>query len=110
MSLHLLENISCHTGKGENVFRHIDDPESFFDCEDPIIRPLKTLEKGFKTISHSALLNSKYVEIYNRSISLNTKTKAAKRFQRVYELILVARFFFGIEYGVLSLTNLILQL
>ena len=46
-SLHMLENISCQTGKGENVFQHIDDPEEFFDCEDPIVSPLVKFEKEF---------------------------------------------------------------
>ena len=30
----LLEYISCQAGKGENFYRHIDDPEAILDCED----------------------------------------------------------------------------
>ena len=35
-SLDLLEYISCTLGKGEDVFRHIDDPEEILDSEDRI--------------------------------------------------------------------------
>jgi hypothetical protein len=110
MSLHLLENISCNIRKGENVFNHIDDPECFFDCEDSILRPLKRFEKEFKTINPSALLNSKYTEVYNGTISINSHLIKDKLFCKVYELVLVARFFFGIEDGVLALSNKILLL
>jgi hypothetical protein len=110
LSLHLLENISCNTRKGENVFKHIDDPKCYFDCEDSIMKVLRKFEKEFKIANPSALLNSKYVEVYNRSIRLDSHLTSAMRFQRVFELILVARFFFGIEYGLLSLTNTILRL
>jgi hypothetical protein len=110
LSLHLLENISCHTGKGENIFRHIDDPEEFFDCEDPITRPLKRFEKDFKVSDPSALLNSRHVEVYNIPICLDVYTIERKRFQRVYELVLTARVFFGIKEGVLALANSILLL
>jgi hypothetical protein len=110
MSLHLLENISCCTGKGENVFWHIDDPEGLFNCEDPLVRALVRFEKEFKVSDPSALLNSRYVQIYNQPIDLDTYNVKPRRFQKVYELVLTARFFFGIGAGVLSLTNGILQL
>lgn len=71
ISLHTLEKVSCQTGKGENVFWHIDDPEALFDCEDPIVRPLVKLEKEFKISDPSALLNSRYVQVFNRPIDLN---------------------------------------
>lgn len=110
MSLHLLENISCHIRKGENVFRYIDDPEGLFDCEDPLLRPLIIFEKKFKVSNPSALLNSRYVEVYNQPINLDTYNIERRRFQKVYELILTARFFFGVKVGALSLVNAILQL
>jgi hypothetical protein len=110
VSLHMLENISSCTGKGENIFDYIDDPEGLFDCEDPIIKPLKRLEKEFKDVDPSALLNSKYTGVYNRTININAYDIAHKRFQKVYELILTARYFFGIAAGVLSLVNAILNL
>lgn len=109
-SLHMLENISCQIGKGENVFQHIDDPEEFFDCEDPILRPLVMFEKEFKISDPSALLNSRYVQVFNRPIDLNTYRIEPKRFKKVYELILTARFFFGIETCALSMTHFILRL
>jgi len=110
LSLHLLENISCRAGKGENIFDHVDDQESLFDSEDPIVRPLSRFEKEFKISAPSAMLNSIYVEVYNQPIGLNTYNVAHKRFKKVCELILTARIFFGIENGVLSMTNVILRL
>jgi|GEM_PF-1985855 hypothetical protein len=85
MSLHMLEKVSCQTGKGENVFWHIDDPEELFDCEDPIVRPLVRFEKEFKVSDPSALLNSRYVQVFNRPIVINTYGVEQKRFKKVYE-------------------------
>ena len=110
LSLHLLENISSRTGKGEDIFDHIDDPEEFFNREDPLVRPLERFEKEFKISNPSALLNSKYTEIHNRPIQLEAYSITPRRFQKVYELILTARVFFGIRAGALSLANTILRL
>lgn len=110
LSLHLLENVSCRIGKGEYVFGHIDDTEGLFDSEDPILRPLVRFEKEFKVSDPSVLLNSKYIKIHNRPIQLDAYSIVPRRFQKVYELILTARFFFGIKTGVLSLVNTLLQL
>ena len=110
LSLHLLENVSSRTGKGENIFDHIDDPEELFDSEDPIARPLVRFEKEFKISDPSALLNSRYTEVYNLSIHLDSYNIVPRRFQKVYELILTARFFFGIGTGVLSQAHAILHL
>lgn len=106
----MLEKVSCQTGKGENVFWHIDDPEELFDCEDPIVRPLVRFEKEFKVSDPSALLNSRYVQVFNRPIVINTYGVEQKRFKKVYELILTARVFFGIKTGALSATHIILML
>lgn len=110
LSLHLLENVSSCTGKGEYVLNHIDDPEKLFDCEDSIVRPLVRLEKTFKISNPSTLLNSRYVEMGNQPINLNACSIALKRFKKVYELVLTARVFFSIETGALSLTNSIFRL
>jgi hypothetical protein len=110
LSLHLLEIVSSRTGKGEQIFDLIDDPEGLFDSEDPIVRPLVRFEKKFKISNPSVLLNSKYTEIHNRPIQLDAYSIASKRFKKVYGLVLTARVFFGIETGTLSLTNSIFRL
>jgi hypothetical protein len=110
LSLHLLENVSSRARKGEKIFDHIDDPEKLFDCEDPIVRPLVRFEKTFNISNPTALLNSRYVEIGNRPINLDACSIVHKRFKKTYELVLTARVFFGIEAGVLSLTNSIFRL
>lgn len=109
-NLHLLENVSSRTGKGEDIFDHIDDPEELFNIEDPIVRRFVRFEKEFKTSDPSALLNSRYVEMGNQPINIDACNIAPKRFKKIYELILTARVFFGIETGVLSLTNSIFRL
>jgi len=109
-SLHLLEIASCRTRKGENIFDQIDDLEELFDSEDPITRPLERFEKRFRISNPSVLLNSKYIETHNRPIKIDTNSIAPMRFQKVYELIITARVFFGIKTGVLSFVNTILRL
>jgi hypothetical protein len=110
LSLHLLENVSSCTGKGEYILNNIDDPEKLFDSEDPIVRTLVRFEKEFKISNPSVLLNSKYTEIHNRQIQLDACNIAPKRFKKVYELVLTARVFFRVETGALSLTNSIFRL
>lgn len=109
--LNMFEYISCQVGKGENVFKHIDDPEGFFDCEDRITKPIRRIEKECLKFNYQALLNSKYTEIYNTSLpgAVNS-SKATKRFSVLFDLLCTARYFFGKQYGVLSYVNRIIHL
>jgi len=106
----MLENISSRERKGDKIFDHIDDPEKLFDCEDSIVRVFLRFEKAFKISDPCVLLNSRYIEMGNEPINLNTSSIASKRFKKLYQLILTARVYFGIETGVLSLTNSIICL
>lgn len=109
--LHMLEYISCHTGKGENIYRHIDDPEALFDCEDFFTRSIKCIEKECEQAKYAALLNSRYADVYNRPLSINdTEFKSGRRFSVLYTLVLTARKFYGVQQGVLALANTILHL
>lgn len=110
LSLHLLENLSSRVRKGDKIFDHIDDPENIFDSEDPIVSMLLRFEKEFKRSNLSVLLNFKYTEIHKRPIKTDTDNIASKRFKKVYELVLTASAFFGIEVGALSLVNSIIRL
>ena len=107
----MFEYISCQVRKGENVFKHIDDPEGIFDCEDRITKPIRRIEKECLKFNYQALLNSKYTEIYNTSLpgAVNS-SKATKRFSVFFDLVCTARHFFGKQYGVLSLVNSIILL
>lgn len=107
----MLEYISCQVGKGEYFYRHIDDPEGIIDCEDRITRPIKRIEKESCKHNYSALLNSKYTDVYNRTLYVTGKvTMPAKQFPVLYDLVLVARQFFGRQQGVLSLVNTVFLL
>lgn len=110
LSLHLLENISSRVRKGDKIFDHIDDPEKIFDSEDPIVRSLVRFEKEFEQSNPSALLNFQYIEIHNRAIQSDAYSIASKRFKKVYELVLIASVFFGVETSALSLANSIFRL
>jgi len=107
----MFEYISCQVGKGENVFKHIDDPEGFFDYEDRITKPIRRIEKECLKVNYQALLNSKYTEIYNTSLpGVVNSSKATKRFSVLFDLLATARHFFGKQHGVLSFVNKIIHL
>jgi hypothetical protein len=109
--LHMLEYISCQVGKGEFFYRHIDDPEGFLDCEDRITRSIKRIERESIEYNYPALLNSKYTDVYNSPLHVTGRvTKPAKQFPVLYNLVLVARQFFGRQQGVLSLVNTVILL
>lgn len=109
--LNMFEYISCQVGKGENVFKHIDDPEGIFDCEDRITKPMRRIEKECLKYNYPALLNSRYTDIYNRPLPTTFNSPATeKRFSILFNLLCTARCFFGIQQGVLSLMNKIILL
>jgi len=110
-SLCTLEYVSCHIGKGENFYRHIDDPEAILNCEDSITMPIMTIEKSIRQHNHPALLNARYTEVYNKPLAPSASSnESAKQYQLLYDLILVARQFFGMQEGVLPLVNAIILL
>jgi hypothetical protein len=110
-SLDLLEYISCTLGKGEDVFRHIDDPEEILDSEDRITMPIRQIEREADRFSYPALLNSRYTEVYNRPLNMPSGIAHFKaRFSILYNLVITARQFFGRKYGVLSLVNTVVNL
>lgn len=110
-SLNLLEYISCTSRKGEDVFRHIDDPEEILDSEDRITRPIRQIEREAGRFSYPALLNSRYTEVYNRPLNMPVGIVHFKaRFSVLYSLVIIARQLFGKKYGVLSLVNTVVNL
>ena len=79
MSLNLLENICCLTER-VRIYSTILTIGRAFDCES-IARPLKRFEKEFKRSDPLALLNSKYTQVYNLSISLDAYNVVPRRFK-----------------------------
>jgi hypothetical protein len=109
--LNLLEHISCKVGKGEDVFKHIDDPEELVPCEDRIAGAAGRLEKHCLKIRCEALLNSRYTEVFNRPISaMGYELVNTKRFPFLYSLVVTAKHFFGVDNGVLACVNTIIRL
>ncbi|MDO8685402.1 MAG: hypothetical protein Q7J78_01885, partial [Clostridiales bacterium] len=93
-------------GKGETIFRHIDDPKGIFDSEDPIENAIKRIEKNSEAFSYQGLLNSRYTEVYNRPLLTPIESvTTGRRFSILYGLVLPARQYFGSHNGVLSLLN-----
>jgi len=108
-SLNLLEYISCQVGEGENIFSHIDDPEEILDSEDRIVRSIKRIEKDCREFNYLALLNSRYVSVYNRPLLVSDKQYTeTRRFSTLFSLVSTARQFFGKQYGLLKLVNTVI--
>lgn len=98
-------------GKGEDFYRYIDDPEDILNCEDSITRPMGAIEKSVRLHNHSALLNARYTEVYNRPLSIQASShRSSKKYPSLNDLILTARQFFGVQESVLPLVNSIILL
>lgn len=109
--LHLLEHISCHVGKGEDILRYIDDTEGLVSCEDRFARIMKRLEVDCANASYPALLNSRYTEVYNRPITMSGSSIAGvRRYPWMFSLVATAIQYFGRCNGVLSLANTVILL
>lgn len=109
--LDIFEYISCRIRKGEDIFKHIDDPEGILECEDSMTKQMRRIEKECSRSNYSALLNSRYTSIYNRPIRISQKESTpARRFPVLYNLVLTARQFFGVQHGVISLMNTVILL
>lgn len=109
--LNLLEYISCEVRRGEDIFTHIDDPKELLLCEDRIAGALYRLEKSCLQIKCEALLNSRYTHVFNRPVpDRDFKVAETTRFAYLNSLIITARFFFGVNTGVLALVNSIMRL
>ncbi len=64
------------------------------------------MEKECNNANYPALLNSRYTDVYNRSLAVSTEGVAsARRFPVLHSLVILARQFFGKQVGVLSLVN-----
>lgn len=104
--LNLLEYISLNVGKGEDIFKHVDDPKELFFSEDRIAGAVKRLEAKCIKLNLEALLNSRYTQVFNTPIpARNSEKRRIKRFAGMYSLIVTARYFFGEYIGVLALIN-----
>lgn len=109
--LHLLEHISCRVGKGEDILRHIDDPEGLVTCEDRFARIMGRLEKDCTNANYPALLNSRYTEVYNIPITVKgSSITCTKRYPQMFSLVTTAIQYFGRHIGVLSQVNTVILL
>ena len=68
----LIEFISSNVKEGEYVFQYVDDSGDAIDCEDILIRSCYRVERACMSRSLSALLNSRFTEILNKTISTPT--------------------------------------
>lgn len=111
-SLHLLEILSASLKKGEDIFKHFGDPYNLFTCEDPLVRILKGIDKKVSSFKYVALLNSRYTEVFNRSLAISHSPFAVEimRFPQLFSLVLFARAFFTCSSGSLACTNFLLRL
>jgi hypothetical protein len=112
VSLHLIEILSATLKKREDIFKHFGDPNNLFTCEDPLVKILKGIDKKVSSFKYVALLNSRYTEVFNRSLAISESTFAVEimRFPQLFSLVLFARAFFTCSSGSLACTNFLLRL
>jgi hypothetical protein len=100
--LSVLEYISCNTGKGEDIFSHIDDRDNIHSCEDRMAHILETLNKKCAEKNYTVVINARYTATFNRPITIPTKEVSRNRFPHVFTLILMAREYFSMHWGSLA--------
>lgn len=99
--LSVLEYISCNTGKGEDIFSHIDDRDNIHSCEDRMAHILEALDKKCNEIDY-IVLNARYTTAFNKPITISTEEVGHNRFPHVFTLILMVREYFGMHFGGLA--------
>jgi len=111
-SLHLIEILGASLKKEEDIFKHLGDPFDLLTCEDRIVRVLKGLDKKISTFKYVALLNSRFTEIFNRSLSISQTPCSVEnmRFPQLFSLVFFAQSFFSCSSGSLASTNFLLRL
>lgn len=116
-SLSVFEHLAERTKEGETVFKHLYDPLCLIECEDDIVRRLTCMEEEASMHKFSALLNSRYTLIHNKTLinsqtllNLNNKKKESMRFKALYELIIIAQMYFGVKSATFSLANKLINL
>jgi hypothetical protein len=100
--LSVLEYISCNTGKGEDIFSHIDDRDNIHSCEDRMAHILEVLDKKCVEKDYAGVLNTRYTIAFNRPITISSGKVSRNRFPHVLTLILMAREYFGLHFGGLA--------
>lgn len=100
--LSVLEYISCNTGKGEDIFSHIDDRDNIHSCEDRMAHILEALDKKCDAGDYTGTLNARYGTAFNRPIAIPTEEVSRKRFPHVFTLILMAREYYSMHFGGLA--------
>lgn len=71
VSCDLIEFISNNVGKGESVFKYIEDAENLIECEDILIRSCQRVNMACSNKKFSSLLNARYTAIFNTSINIS---------------------------------------
>jgi hypothetical protein len=100
--LSVLEYISCNTGKGEDIFSHIDDRDNIHSCEDRMAYILEGLDKKCVEKDYTGVINALYITAFNSPITISTKEVGRKRFPHVFTLILMVREYFDMHSGSLA--------
>jgi hypothetical protein len=100
--LNVLEYISCHTEKGEDIFRHIDDSNAIYSCEDRFARILTRIDNSFAKEQYASRLKAQNAAAFSRPVSNPSEEARNKRFPFIISLILMAREYFSKPCGVLA--------
>lgn len=66
----LIEFISTNVGKGDDIFKYIEDPEDLVESEDVIINACQMVNKACKNNGFTAQLNAKYTTMFFVSLAI----------------------------------------
>lgn len=93
VSTDVIELISTNVGKGESIFKYIDDSHDLIENEDILTCSCNRVNKAVADKKITGLLNAKYTEIFNTTIpSINFVDYKVSNlvFKEIYILLKVA--------------------
>lgn len=93
----LIEFISTNVGKGDDIFKYIEDPDSLVESEDVLIRACQKVDKACVNIGFAAQLSAKYTTMFSESLSisfLNNNILSLQLFKNTCVLLDISRICF----------------
>lgn len=109
LSAGLVEFIISNVGKGEDIFEHVNDPDFIIDCEDPLAKPCRNLEKRCVREGYTYIAARMYTSVFNKLPSVAT-TNFSPRFPHLYMLYSVGCLYFGCDTGIFSRLNSVIKI
>jgi len=90
----LIEFISTNVGRGEDIFKYIEDPDNLVESEDVLIRACQKVDKACESKGIAAQLSAKYTTMFSASLGislLNNHNLSLKLFKNTCVLLEISR-------------------